>query len=100
MIYLPSKFFQYNAATHTFTAEASELDHASEDGNWIGRIYPDSADAGFAMVSGKTGEHVVFCEKEIQRQFGDIVSWDFEPTPESIRKFPHLKGCKVIVFND
>lgn len=101
MIYIPSRLFQYNSATGVFTAEASELDHASENGEWIGRIYPDAADAGFTMVSERTGERVVFVETEIDREDdGTIRSWDFVPTPESIRKFPHLRECKLIVFND
>lgn len=101
MVYLPSKLFSYNASTQMFTAEASELDHVAQDGNWMDRIYNDAADAGFTMVSDRTGERVVFVHTEVTRNDdGDIESWDFKPTSESLRKFPHLKDCVLVVFND
>ena len=77
-------------------AEASDLGR-----NWFDRIYQDAVDAGFTLVSRRTGaETVWYLNHDRKDQDGDTVSWVFFPTNETLRKQPHLKTWTVEVFND
>jgi hypothetical protein len=58
----------------------------------IGRLYDDSADAGFVMVSEKTGAEVVFLvDGEHRDHEGDITHWTFSACDRIF---------SVTVFND
>lgn len=89
----------FTVSGKTFIGEASTL----TKGNTIplyGRVYPDACDVGFRMNSFITGaESVWYLEGETVED-GDLIQWNFLPTPESVRKFPKLAGWKVTIFND
>ncbi len=93
-----SRAFSWNPATREFSAEAAELDHAGHE--YAGRLYADAADQGFVMISAKTGETIEFALKDIQRNNGEIVYWEFEPTWADKFYNPKLRGVRAVVFND
>ena len=87
---ISSKHFNYDKKDRTFTADVSEL-----NGKLVMiRAYPDACDAGFEMVSEKTGEVCRFVETAEVRNDGDISHWEFK----GMGKIG--KGLKVIIFND
>lgn len=64
---------RWDREARTFTADASDL-------NGFGRVWNDSADTGFTLVSHMTGQEavVVMTDEKIDRE-GDILWWDFAP---------------------
>ena len=72
-----------------FSAEASDF-----NGLEMGRVWDDSCDLGFTVVSSKTGKRVVFVHAETVRdREGDIVATKFI----SVTPGYDLRGT---IFND
>lgn len=63
------------------------------------RIYDDACDVGFAIL-GRVGVTTWCLAKEERDGEGDLQVTIFEPTPETLRKYPHLAGWTVHVLND
>lgn len=82
--------FHYNKTDKTFVADISDLNGRLR----MIRAYPDACDAGFDMVSAKTGAVVRFVETAEVRNDGDISYWEFKSIG------PKNRGLKVIIFND
>jgi len=96
---ISSSRFSYNAERKEFCAEISEIQHGGS--NPLGPLYHDAADAGFVMISAKTGDAVQFYLSDEQRDADrDVKFWEFKPTEYSIRKNPALAGVTVIILND
>jgi hypothetical protein len=73
-----------------FSAEASELKDLK-----LGRIYDDSCDMGFTIISEKTGNGVVFAQTEDTLDTeGDLISINF------VSVTPGMTNLKVVIFND
>lgn len=87
---ISSKNFSYNKSDKTFVADISDL-HGKLH---MIRAYPDACDAGFEMVSERTGEVCRFVETKEVRNDGDISYWEFS----GMGKIG--KGLKVVIFND
>lgn len=84
--------FTWVAGTRTFVAEVSEL----QDLEMI-RVYPDSCDVGFDLVSHKTGKVVRMVQSE-EKCDKDGNGWfEFIPAFAKDRK---QYDFKVLVFND
>lgn len=84
--------------SRSFVAEASDL-HSCDEPH---RIYQDAADIGLVLVSAETGREATYVmnlepNKDAE---GEIVSWEFQVTPETVRKLPQLRDTKVIIYND
>ena len=47
------------------------------------RVYPDSCDVGFYLVSHSTGMEIKMVETEVKRVNGDIVSWTYRPVDKN-----------------
>lgn len=96
---LVATVFSSNAFDHnkgSFVAEASTLGRG-----FLGKIWNDSADVGFAMRSIRTGDKVIFAlEKEHRDDENEITHWVFKPTAFAIRNNPDLANVKATVFND
>lgn len=90
--------FDINVLRKTFVEEMS-----STLGNqgWT-QIYPDACDAGVILTSHKTGLESSWYIHEIDYDYGgeDIMGWRLLPTPESLRKYPRLKGWTMLIIND
>lgn len=94
-----SNRFHTNHDLHTIVAEAAELE-AGVSG-FMGPLYDDAADIGLCILSEKTGKIARWCLSEVKKDCdGDVYSWEFIATPETLRWHPHLEHWKVIVFND
>lgn len=69
------------------------------------RMYPDACDVGIILVNARTGHEAkyVMSYKRHERGAGEdaeITEFVCEPLPETLRKYPQLRGTKVILFND
>jgi hypothetical protein len=94
---ISSRLFHIDARNKQFIGDISDFGSNSP----FGRIYPDACDAGFTMLSHKTGQTVVWClMTEMYDGEGEVTSWSFSLTPESIRKYPELEAWTCLVFND
>lgn len=91
---IPTDQFFYDKPTRHFSQEASTL----RNYNFLSRLYNDSADTGFVLVSHKTGREVpVYLEHIVRDIEGDVSSWVFrlsEPAPA------WLKDIYVRIYND
>ena len=89
---LSSGLFMWHSEDASFSTEASELPWAFE----LGRVYDDSCDEGFTMISDRTGKEVVFCmEETIKDCEGNILAWEFKSVSPGFKdKF------KATIFND
>lgn len=68
----------------------------------IQQVWNDSVDAGFVMVSAKTGNEAIFTCTEIKHDGErDVVYWKLCPTFSSYNKpgCHHLQHVAVMVFN-
>ena len=86
--------FRYDAAAKTFTAERSDLGPDFR----LGRVFDDACDAGFTLVSHRTGREVVMaadgCEFDDE---GDLLSERFV----SLGRNGHPDGrYEAVLFND
>ena len=93
---LSTKRFAYRAADKTFTAEVSEL----TPNFGFERIYNDSLDMGFTLVSQNTGKEVVYAVQQEMTVDGEVHGWELVPTRESRNQVPGAVGTRVFVWND
>jgi len=86
-----SKLFSYNKEDKTFRADVSDTAGKLT----MVRAYPDACDAGFDMVSHKTGEVCRFVETgEKRNSDNEVMYWEFSGMGKV------GKGLKVVLFND
>ena len=81
-----------------FVTEASDLDR-----NPFKQIFPDSCDEGLELVSQRTGEvskWYVTYTRYSNKEDHELQGWELQPTRETLRKLPQLKGWTMVVFND
>lgn len=83
--------FTYDAATCTFTAEASSLPLRG-----FGRVWDDSCDEGLTLVSHRTGDEVVFVLEHVEVDDGDIRWWELR----SVTGTRTDGRWTVTIFND
>jgi hypothetical protein len=91
-----SKKFNWFADRRIFISEMSEL----PAGFRFEQIYPDACDAGFRMVSHRTGEEVKFAMSATDMNGDEVAGWRFEPTRDCIRRNPRLAGISCLIIND
>lgn len=95
-----SDCFSVNRKAKRLTAFASDLpcNKAPQD-----RLYSDACDTGFAVVSSKT--------RQVSRWYfskhifdgtvdNELLETKYEPTPETLRKMPQMKGWVLFIGND
>jgi hypothetical protein len=82
--------------------EASTLAGPLRDGGVkFSRIYSDAIDSGIILVSHKTDKATVWLLDKAERDAdGDITVWVLEPTTETLRKHPNLRGWEIHILND
>lgn len=94
-----SRHFDFNRNTNEFVGEISLLQHGGI--NLFRRLWVDSGDIGFVMISAKTGKEVEFVLKETAKDADhDIKFWSFEPTHQARFYNPELRNVTVIILND
>jgi hypothetical protein len=91
------KLFTISVQYRTFVAEASDLfEYRLKQ-----RLYDTSADVGFGLWNAGTNAVTRWVhEKDIRDGEGDITVTYYTPTPETLCKFPQLKGWKIHILND
>ncbi len=65
----------------------------------LGRVYDDSCDVGFTMLSDRSGRSAVFCLDHVEKdEEGDLLFWRFR----SVRRShgADIPDMTVTVFND
>lgn len=88
---------RFTFKNRVFVCEASDL---GPNFTFV-RIYDDAADAGFTMVSARTGKYANFYLVNTFRDGeGDVTHWLLKPTSEAIRRNPGLTGTEVHILND
>ena len=96
VIAFPSRMFDFDKRTKTFSAETSDLGNRH-----LQMLYDDAADVGFGMTSTRTGNQITFGLLDVKKDAeGDITSWTYAPTADSIRKVPECLRMKAEIFND
>lgn len=99
---IPSSLFLYDCTTRHFTAEVSEL--SCRGHNFMWNLYDDAVDRGFIMESTRTGNKVTYYLARVvgggEDTDGEVVSWEFLPTHESMAQHRECVNTKVIIFND
>lgn len=101
MVQLSTEMFSYDKQAKRFSQELSTLAGGKENRPVFGRIYPDSCDEGFRLISHKTAQEVVcYVDRVHMNREHEITHWELRVTPESLRKQPQLNDIKVIIWND
>jgi hypothetical protein len=101
---ISSKFFTFSRAdnrndpTCWFTTEMSTLN--GNGFNPLKRAWSDACDAGFVLVSDKTGNEAVFTLIDTVRDAdGDVVKYVFAPVFSSVQRNRGLSNSTVNVYN-
>ena len=85
-----SSKFRWDPVTRTFVAEVSEL----VDKLFLTQVWDDACDAGFVMVSTKTGREVIFVHTRVREGEWEVMSWEFQSHGFDGEQM------KVLIFND
>lgn len=93
---ISSNHFDYEDGV--FTQDISLLSYHNL--NIFGNLYNDAADAGFVMVSAKTGRKVEFYLAEtVENEDHEVEMWVFHPVnPSNSVSLPN--NLRLVVFND
>lgn len=82
---------EFSFSKNIFSAEISDFRTKLM---YLGRVYNDSADEGFTIISEKTGKGAVFASSKVLENEGDILAWEF------VCVTPGLKHLKAVIYND
>ena len=84
--------FDYHGRTRTFTQEASSLGVTFQA--MFGHVFTDACDAGFELVSERTGKVIKMTLVEpVRDRENEIGFWEFIP-------YRNGSFIKLVVFND
>lgn len=87
----PISSTRFTFTGNTFVAEASNFGRNFQ----LGRVYNDSYDEGFSIVSAKTGKIAVFALYNHEEDGeGDLIKWIFKCVT------PGLTHLKAVIYND
>jgi len=93
-----SSLFTYSEKSKSFVTEMSTLQANRVDP--LGQFYNDACDAGFLLVSSKTGVAAGFTlHEEVRNNEQELTHWVFHPVADALRRNPGLEGTTVVVFN-
>lgn len=105
--YLSTSQFRYDPSTKVFTAFMSDFGALSDQlvNPVFGRVYDDSYDEGFVMISKMTGVEVVYVVGHTQtNDDNDVEHWDLVPITKTGRSYLNPDdpgyGTTVRIFND
>ena len=95
---LSTKQFTSDPKRKMLIAEASDLGR-----NYLIQVWPDACDVGIEIVSQNTGRHSRWVQTEEKRSNdldNELLCTIYEPTRETLRTEPQLKGWTVHILND
>lgn len=91
------KKFTVSNQYRSFVAEASDLGRVDLQK----QLYDDACDVGFALYNAFTAHTTRWAHSEdVYDNEGDLTVTYYIPTPETLRKYPMLKGWKIHILND
>ena len=96
---ISTRSFLWQKEQNTFTAEVSMLPKYF---NFESRIWNDSMDAGFILISEKTGKRLIFtftCQDISDDADREIMGWIFTAHP-SFNKNVLTQPVRVLIIND
>lgn len=100
--YHSTRDFFYHAETKCFIAEASALSCGGREHD--GRVYDDACDAGFVLVSHKTGDSVLVAQDGTDMNGDEVAGWRYKVIAvQGRRPGQWISGTKeftVLVIND
>lgn len=98
---ISTAMFHYDKQDRCFSQEMSTLQCGPKNRPVLERIYPDACDEGIRLISERSGQECVFyVDRTHVNRDNEITHWELFVTPECLRKMPHMKGVKVIIWND
>lgn len=88
--------FTWDPEHRHFVGEISELSDIQME-----QVWPDSADAGFKMISARTGEvRTVVHVETMKDDEGEIICSIFEPVRTDCPAVDVHAGWDVVIYND
>lgn len=97
---LNTKDFTVSVGAPLMFAEASTLGFKAGEVPG-GQLYDDACDVGITVTSHLTGEVTHWYKTQEDLVVHDEVQgWIYKPTPETLRKKPHLKAWEIHILND
>lgn len=88
--YHSTNSFYHRAEERKFTAWASDLQPA---------LF--GYDKALTLVSEKTGRNSDWAVTATHRdEENDVTHWDLQPTEETLRNLPALRGYRMVIYND
>ncbi len=88
---ISTRNLQWLKASHSFVGEISELPNQRIP---LARVFQDSCDEGFTLVSHVTGAELDFFLDNVLKKDGDTLSWTFRPVQRGV------PVESVVIFND
>jgi hypothetical protein len=92
--------FIHDSSKQCFYQEDSSLGKY----NYFQQIYDDACDVGFLVRNPGTNRTILVSlfktNVEMNDDDGDVVSWVFTPSSESVRLYPKLRNYKFVIYND
>lgn len=87
---ISTSLLTYDKAENLFVAEDSDLPSRPD------RVWLDSCDVGYTLVSHRTGREIVYALNTIvQNRDQEIMYWDYRPAEDRNNALPTLR-----IFND
>lgn len=92
-----SKHFGYSKMLNLLTVKISMLERI---GKVWDRIFPDSDEHGFEIISESTGQASTwFVDRLDIDSEGEIQGWNMKPTAATVQRLPQLKNVRLLVVN-
>lgn len=93
-----SDLFEYQRDAILMITEITRLGHTA--GGKAFAWLDGKGTIGFTMVSARTGERLDLTLKAVLWSETDLIeAWEFQLTPHSQAKVPHMSGLRVVVLN-
>jgi hypothetical protein len=84
----------------TLSADISDLSSGGHK-QVFDRIFPDSCDDGFTLVSHKTGQEVrMYVTRTVRDKEGDITHWCMKSDPDDELRLHLPAAIELTIFND
>lgn len=93
---LPGERFSVSLEDKSLVTEHSDL---GRNVQILQRLYDDACDVGIA-IRGRIGVTYWYMHEEERDNEGDLQVTIYKPCPETLHKYPLLKGWTVHILND
>ncbi len=88
--------FMHCTSERALYADASDLKWTTSS-----RLFDDACDVGIAVFNPRTDSTTVWFESTTHNnKDNELLATIFEPTAETLRKYPATKGYRLFILND